>query len=529
MKMGWIAVSIASLCLVPFAAFASDDRSIDADRDGLIDISSLEGLRNIRHNRMGTGYRESASATDNTAGCPENSCVGYELTRSLDFADPASYDAGVVNSDWIPDHVNPDRATNAGWQPIGGCNDDIDGTIARCGDADDEPFAAIFEGNGYTITNLYTRGSHEAGLFGSVGAGAEIRAVGLIAGNSYGGAGHTDHVGALVGRNDGAIIASYATGDADGGAGDGDNVGSLVGLNAGTIIASYATGDADGGAGGDNVGALAGSNVGAIIASHSLGDSTGGAFSISGGGHRDSVGALVGWNDGAIVASYAVGAADGGGGDFDDVGALVGRNDGSITASYALGDADGGIGNYGKVGSLVGANVGSITASYAVGDADDGFDISGYVGALVGWNIGSITASYAVGDADGGSYGEDNVGALTGKNTASGIITASYGFGAVMGAETPNTDGMPPADITTGAVLTDATALALANAGAQWNDAARDTLNAWDFGTASQPPALRYADYDGTGADYDCDMFPATLLDGVAITCGTTLIPGQGR
>ena len=173
---------------------------------------------------------------------------------NLDFADAASYAAGSINSDWRPDNADPDMATNAGWEPIGSCNEDTgDAGAARCGDADDTPFAAMFEGNGYTISNLYTRGAGGVGLFGRTDADAEIRNVGLIDNNSYGGAGESiDHVGGLVGSNAGEIIASYATGDADAGAGAGtDRVGGLVGLSSGEIIASYATGDADGGAGND--------------------------------------------------------------------------------------------------------------------------------------------------------------------------------------------------------------------------------------------------------------------------------------
>ena len=108
-------------------------------------------------------------------------------------------------------------ATNAGWEPIGSCNEDTgDAGTDRCGDADDTPFAAMFEGNGYTISNLYTRGAGGVGLFGLTGAAAEIRNVGLIDNNSYGGA-ENDIVGGLVGFNGGEIIASYATGSADGG------------------------------------------------------------------------------------------------------------------------------------------------------------------------------------------------------------------------------------------------------------------------------------------------------------------------
>ena len=63
-------------------------------------------------------------------------------------------------------------------------------------------------------------------------------------------------------------------------------------------------------------------------------------------------------------------------------------------------------------------------------------------------------------------------------------------------------------------------ALTAGNAGGSWNAAANNTSGAWDFGTGSQIPALRYADYDGGGNTFDCSQFPA------GVTCGT-LLPRQ--
>ena len=453
---------------------------IDSDNDGLIDINTLEELNNIRYNLEGTSYKVSADGSGNSEGCPATGCFGYELMGNLDFEEAASYAAGGINSDWRPDNADPDMATNAGWEPIGSCNEDTDDTdVARCGDADDTPFAAMFEGNGYTISNLYTRGTGGVGLFGITAESAEIRNVGLIDNNSYS-EGTRDRVGGLVGRNNGEIIASYATGNADGGSGN-DSVGGLVGLSSGEIIASYATGSAYGGA------------------------------------ERDTVGGLVGLSSGEIIASYATGSANGGGG--DNVGGLAGRNDGEIIASYATGSANGVGGNLNYVGGLAGYNDGEIIASYATGDSMNG----DRVGGLVGWNgvDGNIIASYATGDADVSGSHNVHVGGLVGLNYGV-TITASYGFGAVTGVGS-NTHGAPPGGVTSPVDLT------ATNAGAQWNVADDDTLNAWDFGSGSQTPAVRFADYDGAGTDYDCDMFPDTLPDGTPITCGTTLIPGQGR
>ena len=248
----------------------------------------------------------------------------------------------------------PDSAVNAGFPGIGAASGNTGG------------FNAIFEGNGNTIANFYSRntaGTAYTGLFRSTDSNAQIRSLGVTNGNVYGGIGASDQVGVLVGVNRGTIIASSASGSADGGAGNTDGVGGLVGNNAGTIIASYAIGDGN--------------------------DAT---IDVNGGnGNTDSVGGLVGNNAGTIIASYATGSADGGDGILTmsvvwwDLTlavpspqamplvvltgelrfltlsvALVGSNRGTITASYATGDADGGTGNGDFVGILLGQNLAGV-------------------------------------------------------------------------------------------------------------------------------------------------------------------------
>ena len=429
---------------------------VDDDNDGLIEIHDLDMFDHIRHNPGGTSYRSGSTATANTQGAPEEATddcktvtagvylCGYELARDLDFSDEKSYAVGSAKkSAWQPNKADPDSATNEGFVGI-------------------DDFAGTFEGNGYSISQLYGRSisgqsgsglGTNMGLFAGTTDTATIRNMGVAKARLYSVLGF-DFVGALVGINSGSIVASYATGAANGGAGD-DDVGGLVGLNYGSIVASYATGAANGG--GDN----------------------------------DDVGGLVGINSGSIVASYATGAANGGAGD-DGVGGLVGFNSGSIVASYATGAANGGAGD------------------------DD-------VGGLVGLNYGSIVASYATGAVNGGvGVGSDNVGGLVGINDGSATITASYGFGnATMG--TVSTDGSPPMGVAR------ANGLTADNAGTEWNDSSEKTKDAWDFGTGSQPPALRYADYDGAGSDtYDCGQFPAKIPGtSIDLECGKSLLPEQ--
>ena len=308
--------------------------SVDADGDGLIEIDSLTMLHNMRHNLVGTSYRESADAPDVAYGCPVAGCRGYELTGNLDFdtdgdgtwsgnaEDGFTLDSDDSQADYFP--VN--GSGTGGWLPIGD---------------DEDPFVAVFDGNGHTISHLAIRRDQDSvGLFGAIGGRAAIRNLGLIdnLADYTGSSDESTFIGGLVGYQSGGMItASYATGAAAGGDGDDDLVGGLVGYQSeGMITASYATGAAAGGDGND-----------------------------------DLVGGLVGRQaGGSITASYATGDVDGGAGESDLFGGLVGRQDGgSITASYATGDADGGDGGSDEVGGLVGRQAGgSITASYGFGE-----------------------------------------------------------------------------------------------------------------------------------------------------------------
>ena len=508
---------------------------VDLDGNGLIEIDSLLMLHNMRHNLAGTSYKASADSSGNDEGCPtEDGCTGYELTRNLDFDadkdgstwsgdadDGYTLDSGDRNADYFPV-----QGGAGGWLPIGG---------------ETNPFVAVFDGNSHTISGLAIRRDQTyVGLFGRT-EGAVIRSLGLIDNLAdYTGSGSNTifiggeegvglggFVGGLVGfQANGSITASYVTGDAAGGGGDVDFVGGLVGVQYGSsITASYATGAAYGGDGDyDRVGGLVGAGVvdSSITASDAAGAVDGGD------GEGDAVGGLVGYQESSsITASYATGDANGGDGDGDSVGGLVGveEESSSITASYATGAADGGDGDDDSVGGLVGFQYGSlITASYATGDADGGAGNYGTVGGLVGYQFsGSITASYAMGAADGGGGDGDYVGGLVGQQREGGSITsitASYGFGEVKGVEASEPGSEPGVEGSAGSTkpqgVSTAAELTAANAGDAWDSADSNTLGAWNFGTDAQIPVLNYADYDGDGAVFDCDQFPANA-------CGTLL------
>ena len=468
-------------------------RDVDADNDGLIEINNLDMLNNIRNNLGGLSYSEvppeerrfyrggqpgvSPTFPANCVDTIDASIArythlcGYELTQDLDFEQASHYASGTVNNDWRPNNTDPDSATNEGFPGLG-----VE-TGFRGG------FSGIFEGNGYTIKNLYSRNETSTGkyvgLFRSLYRGT-IRNLAVTNARVYGGSGDADHVGILVGFSRlGRIAASNSSGKADGGAGTGDLVGGLVGSALRQkLIASHSSARVSGGAGNsDAVGGLVGqSRSGDIIrASYSTAEVSGGGSS---GTTGDFLGGLVGYNNQSqitIEGSYSTGAVTGGGGN-DTLGGIIGLHDDNSPVT--------------KV----------------------------------------IRSSYSTGDLDGGG-GTDSVGSLLGGGAGSITITASYGFGTVSNndASTGPSSGSPKPNDSSDDPISDATGLSASNTG--WSS------TYWDFGSDSQNPAIKYNDYDGSGTLYpSCadnnggfsSFVPGTYdpssTSGTTLSCGSTLV-----
>ena len=287
---------------------AVGNRDYDVDDDNLIEVGNLAQLDAVRYDLNGDGVVDAASewqtyyaAFDQSSlmGCP-GGCSGYELTASLDFD---------TNNSGGPDAGDTYWNGGEGWVPIGGDFSLAIGTLLLLRN----PFTAIFEGNGHTVSNLFidTDRTVLVGLFGY--ASSSIRNMGAIDVDVQGG----NLAGGLIGFNSGEILASYVTGRVSGK----ENVGGLVGINRPTaeILASYATSRVSGE---EDVGGLVGDNRGKITAGYATGRVSG----------KEGVGGLVGNNQstGEILASYATGHVSG----DSDVGGLVGSNEGAITVSY---------------------------------------------------------------------------------------------------------------------------------------------------------------------------------------------------
>ena len=288
----------------------------DTDDDGLIEISNLAQLDAVRYDLSGDGVSYStpfAEAFTDGGGVVLAcgglvGCVGYELSADLDFDTDSSGEADAGDTYWN---------NGAGWVPIGDSSSSF------------SSFAAIFEGNGRTITNLFIDSSeNDIGLFGVTRSSAVIRNLEMISVQVTG----TDNVGGLVGSNGGAVSGCYATGKVSGD----DDVGGLVGANLddGSVSASYSTVQVTGD---DRIGGLAGSNGGEVTAAYATGRVVGDSES----------GGLIGGNTGDVNISYATSLVSG----RSSVGGLVGRNSGggNITDSYWDSDTSGRTsGSYGQ-------------------------------------------------------------------------------------------------------------------------------------------------------------------------------------
>ena len=250
-------------------------------------------------------------------------------------------------------------------------------------------------------------------------------------------------------------------------------------------------------------------------------------------------GGLVGRQTGGnIVATYTTGPVDTGeNGDF--TGGLVGLQEGgNIVASYATGNVNG----RNLVGGLVAQyEGGNIIASYATGNVNGGGENNERVGGLLGLlNVLStdfvgLVASYATGNVNGEGGSTDNVGALVGAQ-GTGSLVASFGFGTTMngrdhsfGTSITNSAWTPQTALAlTLAIVNDPNDVSGNPDDNKWDSASDSTKGAWDFGTSSQIPALKYADYDGTGTMFHCDSDAANAPTGAILiaNCGE-LIPGQ--
>ncbi len=159
-------------------------RDLDADGNGLIEIFSAEELDMIRLDYAGTSF------AGDTSGCvyktsPTAACNGYELIGDIDLS------------------VYPS------WEPIGHC-------IAN--NECPEMFTGIFDGKGYSISNLniaISGNTFGVGLFAAIGPRSEIRNLHIEGARiKVSGGNDARDIGAMVGfgRNGARLVDTSVSG-----------------------------------------------------------------------------------------------------------------------------------------------------------------------------------------------------------------------------------------------------------------------------------------------------------------------------
>ena len=286
-----------------FRATAADDEmsgtDYDADGDFLIEISSLAQLNAVRWDLDGDGEVDSSanetsyraafagSAAADDMGCldgpdagDDGDCAGYELMANLDFD---TDDDGDVDAD--------DPNSYANWAPIGGS------------------YAATFDGNNRTISNLTIDATEDAGLFHTLATSSAVLGLGLADVDARITPVSPDigYLGALAYRNFGTVLGAWSSGSLVGVGGDA-YVGGLVAYQEGRLAASYSSAAVTGGRVAGGLVAQAGGRLGAtgggrILASYATGAVTATTFPEIAGGLIGLVAATS-----TIQASYFAGA-----------------------------------------------------------------------------------------------------------------------------------------------------------------------------------------------------------------------------
>ncbi len=315
-----------------------DNADIDDDNDGLIELNNLAGLNEIRNNLDGSAIYNVSS------GCPINGCIGFELTRDLNFDSNNDNQINEFDEYWN---------NGEGWLSIGDSSN---------------PFSAVFEGNQFEIRNLFINrpNTSDTGLFGAIN-NAHIRNVGLdgelmsVTGRSL--------VGALVGRvmSGNVVSHSYNYGAVHGYVGIGGLLGFLDSDN--QVVNSYNKGVVTS----DNwfVGGLIGyaNSNNQVLSSYNQGAVTA----------LQKIGGLVGncETNNEIRNSYNTGTVTG----DSELGGLVGvlKTGNTIHSSFSTATVQPGVNNFwGAIGGLVGSVGASnhISTSFSTGSVESD-DISG--------------------------------------------------------------------------------------------------------------------------------------------------------
>ena len=405
----------------------------DLDDDGLIEINDLGDLDEIRNDTTG-----STLYTSND-GCPVDGCFGFELTTDLDFD---------TNGDGEMDENDDYWNGGTGWLPIG--NADLDDPLAG-----NNAFAAIFEGNDYTIYNLYIRskGDNTLQAMGFIGQSQAVDADAEEP--SY--IQNVHFHGPLT-----SVSGNYVTG-------------TLLGNATGTIVTNVSVDSYVNSPGGPIGGLIGYAQVVEVSGAQVMGVVNGGS----------NTGGLMGiGEDVRILDSFTMNQIFGN----ESVGGIIGyaSDNIEISTSFSAGDIRGDDDVGGIMGHLAGT--GGIADSYALGDID-GEDA---VGGILGFSEKDLTMgrTYHSGELTGESWLGGIVGYIFGADNAVNIsywssgLEDSVGFDETGGTNTDGNAGATEDELRCPVGPDEVLCLLGFPLYYEWPE---DT---WDFGTNKQLPAL---------------------------------------
>ena len=359
-----------------------DDEDIDMDGDGLIEIASVNALNEIRND---------LSASGRSLRLGKNDFIGFELTQDLDFQNPDDYDDPTL----LEAYTSGD-----GWEPLGTTEFGENGSLTT-----ENRFQEVFEGNGFTIRNLFINRPEQSylGLFGATTLDADIRNLSLesieitgelIIGGIVGlGAGNFENCtvsGTVTSTTNGQAMIGLLIGRYEGG--------SITNCNtSGMVMATEAI--------------FAGGLFGRLVIDPFL--------------QNDALVASC-YSDATVTGEQRVGGLLGGFSLEDAITSTI-----ELRNSYATGNVTG----ENSVGGLIGSTLGSsISSCYATGDITNTgtSEFDGDSGGLLGFAFSATVSScYATGTITGNTTGSCKGGLVGLVNNVT--ISTSFSTGSVQG------------------------------------------------------------------------------------------------
>ena len=296
-------------------------------------------------------------------------------------------------------------------------NIDLNGEdFTPLGNAESGTFSGIFDGNGFTISNLNVFSGKFAGLFGcNEGTIKNVKLSGIYV---YG----TRYIGGVVGQNTtlGSVFnCSVSSGDIE--ADDGINeiyAGGIIGYNEGFVEGTFSN-NANLKINNESSSAVAGGIIGKnnSVYSVNITDSTNTGNISASGSKNTYCGGLVGINTSAVEITNSTN---------------TGNVSYSYTTSYSYSGGFVGYNDNGAITITNSTNTGNVSSSYT--------DPYSYFGGFVGYNSGYLTitdctnsgnvlSSYDYYSYSGGFVGYNDNGAITITNsTNTGNVSYSYSY-----------------------------------------------------------------------------------------------------